>query len=123
MHAAVVLSADTDILEIMLYYKRKLGKKGLNELWFHAIGRYILIHKRIYGLKLGADFCKVIPVVHAMTGCEFASTDGTKAASLKANPDDVYLKGFGSLIPMFDLKPQTKNAESYLSFKKTYSYN
>ena len=30
----VVLSADTDILILMLYYWRELERKGLNELWF-----------------------------------------------------------------------------------------
>ena len=43
----VVLSADTDILVLMLYYWRELERKGLNELWFQwfkAIGRYIPTH-------------------------------------------------------------------------------
>ena len=30
----VVLSADTDILVLMLYYWSELERKGLNELWF-----------------------------------------------------------------------------------------
>ena len=44
----VVLSVDTDIRVLMLYYWRELERKGLNELWFpwfQAIGRYIPIHK------------------------------------------------------------------------------
>ena len=116
----VVLSADTDILVLMLYYWRELERKGINELWFpwfQAIGRYIPIHK--LALKLGADFCKVIPAVHALTGCDYSSKAGTKAAALIANPV-VYLKCFGSLIPMYDFKAQVQNAESYLCqvFKK-----
>ena len=66
---------------------RELERKSLNELWFQwfqAIGRYIPIHK--LALKLGADFCKVIPAVHALTGCDYSSKAGTKAAALKANP-------------------------------------
>ena len=123
----VVHSSYTDILVLMLYYWRELERKGLNELWFpwyelwfpwfQAIGRYIPIHK--LALKLGADFCKVAPAVHALTGCDYSSKAGPKAAALKANPV-VYLKCFGSLIPMYDFKAQVQNAESYLCqvFKK-----
>ena len=53
----VVLSADTDILVLMLYNWRELERKGLNELWFpwfQAVGRCIPIHK--LAIKLGADF-------------------------------------------------------------------
>ena len=107
----VVLSADTEILVLMLYYWRELEIKGLNELWFQAIGRCIPIHK--LALKLGADFCKVLPAVHALTGCDYSSKAGIKAAALKANPV-VYLKDFGSLTPMYDFKAQVQNAESYL---------
>ena len=100
------------------------GDDGHNELWFpwfQAIGRYIPIHK--LALKLGADFCKVIPAVHALTGCDYSSKAATKAAALKANPV-VYLKCFGSLIPIYDFKAQVQNAESYLSsLQKTNSYN
>ena len=77
----VVLSADTDILVLMLYNWSELERKGLNELWFlwfQAIERCIPIQK--LALKLGADFCKVIPAVHALTGCDYSSKAGTKAA-------------------------------------------
>ena len=112
----IVLSASTDILVLMMYYWRELERKGLNELWFawfQAIGYYIPIHKLT--LKLGADFCKVIPAVHTLTGCDYSSKAGTKEGALKANPVvTVYLKCFGSLIPMYDFKAQVQNAESYL---------
>ena len=79
-----VPSADTDILILMLYNLKELESKGLNELWFpwfQAIGRCIPIHK--LALKLGANFCKVIPAVHALTGCDYSSKAGEKAAALK----------------------------------------
>ena len=83
----VLLSADTDIRVLKLYYWREFGRKDLNELWFswlQAIERYIPIHK--LAVKLGADFCKVLPAVHALTGCDYSSKTGTKAVVLKANP-------------------------------------
>ena len=50
-----------------------------------------------------------------MTGCDYSSTADTKAAAINAKANAVvYLKAFGSLIPMFDFKAQAKNAESYL---------
>ena len=76
--------------------------------------------------KLGADFCKVISAVHALTGCDNSSKAGTKTAALKVDPGPVvYQDGFGSVIPMFDFKAQAQNAESYLCqiFKKQNSYN
>ena len=66
-----MLSADTDILVFMLYYWRELQRKGLNELWFQAIGRYIPAHK--LALNLGADFCKVISAEHVLTSCDYSS--------------------------------------------------
>ena len=57
--------------------------------------------------------------MHALTGCDYSSDADTKAAALKANAG-VYLKGFGSLIPMYDFKAQVQNAKSHLCqvFKK-----
>ena len=69
----VLLSADTDIRVLKLWFS-----------WLQAIERYIPIHK--LALKLGADFCKVLPAVHALNGCDYSSKTGTKAVVLKANP-------------------------------------
>ena len=41
--------------------------------------------------------CEVLPVAHALTGCDFTSTGkfGTKAAAVKANPVH-HLRDFGN---------------------------
>ena len=92
----VVLSPDTDVFVLLLFYWDVLHEKGLYELWLKAGSgnstKYIPIHS--LASDKGPDLCKVLPAVHTLTGCDYTSKVGTKQAALKANPVD-YLQGFG----------------------------
>ena len=55
--------------------------------------------------------CKVLPAVHALTGCDATSEFGTKSAGVKADPS-MYLKDFGKLEG--DVPETLCNAEKYL---------
>ena len=91
----VVLSADTDVFVLLLYYWDTLHVEGLNELWMKAGVRDSTRHIPIHSLafRIGFDLCKVIPAVHTQTGCDYTSKVGTKPAALKANP--LVLENFG----------------------------
>ena len=84
----IVLSNDTDILVLNLYYTEKFKRKGLKEIMQRCgIGnttRYIPVH--ILADKLGRDMCKVLPALHILTGCDMTSKVGTKCSGMKANP-------------------------------------
>lgn len=91
----VVLSADTDIFVLLLYYWQTLQVQGLFELWMKAgvrdSTRHIPIH--LLASRIGLDLCKVLPAVHTLTGCDYTSKVGTKPAAIKANP--LVLEHFG----------------------------
>ena len=90
----VVLSADTDVIVLLLYYWRVLHTYGLQELWIKGgVGdstRYIPIHILA---KLHESICPVIVTIHTITGCDLTSKVGAKSAALKAHPT-IYLTEF-----------------------------
>ena len=69
----IVLSSDTDVLVLLLYYCDELQSCGLCELWVKSgVGdstRYIPIHTLF--TSVGKDLCKVMPAVHTLTGCDY----------------------------------------------------
>ena len=103
----MVLSPDTDVFELLLFYWDVLHKKGIYEPWLKAgsrtlsnIFQYILL-RQIKGMTYAMSF----PLI----GCGYTSKVGKKHATLKANPVD-YLQGFGCRSSDDELE----RAESYL---------
>lgn len=92
----VVLSNDTDVLVLLLYYWRILFSHGLKELWMRGgVGdsiRYIPVHT--LATKIGLPLCQVLPAAHQLTGSDSNSKFGTKLGALKAKPE-LFLEGFG----------------------------
>ena len=93
----VILSSDTDVLVIALYFWNLLNSHGLRQFWMRAgvtdSTRCIPLHS--LAKKIGS-LCDVLPAIHALTGSNITSKVGTKAAALKAEPVS-YLKGFGKV--------------------------
>lgn len=91
----VVLSGDTDVFVLLMHYWDILHSEGLSELWIRAgVGdstRYIPVH--ILAPRIGQELCRLLPLVHTLTGCDYTSKVGTKHAALNANPSK-YLKAF-----------------------------
>ena len=108
-----ILSQDTDVLIMCLYNWTHLSSHGLEELWVTAgIGdshRFIPVHE--LAVQLGESLCKVLPAVHTLTGCDYTSKFGTKAAALKASPE-TFLKDFGTM--EVDIENTIQLAEKYL---------
>ena len=109
----VILSSDTDVLILFLYYWNELHYQGCNELWIKTGSgdsvRYIPIHT--LAVQLGREVCQVLPAVHSLTGCDYTSKFGTKFAALKTHPE-MYLKEFGT---KNNFESQVIMAEEYLT--------
>lgn len=92
----IVLSPDTDVFVMLMYYWDEFKSSGLSELWVkRGCGdsiSYIPIH--LLASIVGLDFCKVLPAVHTLPGCDYISKVGSKRSALRAYPE-YFLKGFG----------------------------
>ena len=108
----VLLSNDTDVLVLLLYFLQYFTSIGLKELWIQfATGqnkRFIPVHK--LSCKLGPQMCSNLFKAHILTGSDFTSKIGTKAAAVKCGQID-YLNNFGLEC---SIKSQFENAEKYL---------
>ena len=110
----IVLSSDTDVFILLMFYWSELNANGLEELLVKAgVGdstRYIPIH--ILSKRIGRSLCQVLPAVHTLTGCDYTSKVGTKHAALIANPE-MYLKDF--VVATGNLDTVIDKVEAYLT--------
>lgn len=108
----IVLSADTDVFVLMVFYWNVLHSHGLTELWVKAGAedstRFIPIH--VLAAQIGENLCQVLPAVHVLIGCDYTSKIGTKHAALTTNPEN-YLKDFGTKT----VDDRIDKAEEYLT--------
>ena len=88
IHRLVVLSPDTDVYVLLIFYLDVLYEKGLYELWLKAGSGNSTKYIQIYYLTSDkrTDLCKVLRAVITLTGCDYTSKVGTKQAALKAHP-------------------------------------
>ena len=109
----LVISQDTDIVILLLFYMKSFKSLGLTELYMQ-LGkgdgkRWIPIH--LYQSELGHDYCKALLKFHLGTGCDYLSKIGTKSSALKAKPE-ANLNTFGESVNLDDA--QIQEAEKYL---------
>ncbi|MES9879525.1 MAG: hypothetical protein ABW185_01435 [Sedimenticola sp.] len=71
----VVWSPDTDVAVLLLRFTQQLTEGDAKEIWFHTgtkdKSRFIPIHSMAG--SLGPHMCQLLPVVHALTGCDSTS--------------------------------------------------
>ena len=79
----VLLSNDTDVLVLVLYFMQYFTSVGLKELWIQfGTGqnkRFIPVHKLWY--ELGPRMCSILFKAHILTGSDTTSKIVTKAAT------------------------------------------
>ena len=92
----IVLSNDTDVFVLVLYYVHYFMEKGLVEIWMkYGTGEgERLIPMYILGNIIKPKLCKIILKAHILTGCDVTSKVGTKLAALNSEPE-LYLESFG----------------------------
>ena len=93
---AVVISNDTDVLVLLLYYAEIFKDRGMGEIWikFGTGERARLIPIHLLADILGKNMSCAIMKAHILSGCDVTSKVGTKTAALKYNPE-IYLAQFG----------------------------
>ena len=96
----VVLSNDTDVVVLLLYYFNQFLSMGVQQLWIKFgtgdNSRYIPIHT--LADKLGENNCQMVLKVHGLTGCDVTSKLGTKAAGMKADIRQLVNFGVSELV-------------------------
>ena len=92
----VVVSSDTDVVALILYYMPRFILAGLSELWVRFgsgnSSRFLPMHQFAY--QLGQEMCAVIMKAHILTGCDVTSKVGTKVGALRNDPE-LYITQFG----------------------------
>ena len=110
----VILSGDTDVMVLALYFNTDLKTNGLSELWVRAgVGdstRYITLH---LVFEMNPEFCSVLPAIHILTGCDTTSKVGTKISALKP-PAAKLLSQFGKSLSSPNQDEIIHKAEPYL---------
>lgn len=114
INCVVVHSPDSDVIILLLCHFSHFQTNGLNQLWVKCgVGnstRFMPIH--IMAPQHG-KLCSVLPAVHHLTGSDYTSKVGTKAAALKVNPQ-TFLSKFGHSVDEPELSKNVLKAESYL---------
>ena len=110
----VILSGDTDAMDLALYFNADLKTNGLLELWKRAVvgdsTRYIPLHL-IFERK--PELCSVLPVIHILTGCDTTSKVGTKLSALKP-PAAQLLSEFGKSLSSPNQEETIHKSEQYI---------
>lgn len=80
-----IKSADTDIFVIAVHFWHKLSSIGCRGLWFEGSNKKEnLVSCHLAAVSLGENICKILPALHALTGCDTTSRFGTKKQCLNA---------------------------------------
>ena len=113
----VVLSNDTDVVVLLLYYFNQFLSMGVQQLWIKFgtgdNSRYIPIHT--LADKLGENNCQMVLKVHGLTGCDVTSKLGTKAAGMKADIRQLVNFGVSELVDPSSFVQAEKYMRSSLS--------
>ena len=92
---AHVVSSDTDIFVSLMYHILTWSRYGLQEVWTHHGGSVNPVHESVSNLPV--EVTRILPAIHALSGCDTTSKIGTKLQAYSAanNPEHYCLKYFG----------------------------
>ena len=75
--------------------------------------RFTPVHELV---QLEESLCKVFPVLHTLTGCDYTNKFGTKSTALKTSPST--FQGFGTM--EIDIGKKIQLAEKYFVIAHSY---
>ena len=82
IETAIVCSADTDVFVSMLYnYENTWHERSLQELW--QLYNELVSPVQSAASVLGIENVKILPAIHALSGCDTTSNIGTKNKAFK----------------------------------------
>ena len=92
---AHVVSGDTDILVCLMYHHLNWRACGLKEIWMHHIGIAAPLHESVENLP--DEVVRILPAIHALTGCDTTSKIGSKLQAFNAaqKSEHFHLEEFG----------------------------
>ncbi|KAL4711050.1 hypothetical protein ACJJTC_015226 [Scirpophaga incertulas] len=85
----IIISADTDVFVLAVYFWKYLANIGCLGLWFdgsHTKKCFLGCH--LAAESLGENICNILPASHAVSGCDTTSRFGSKMQWLKAASED-----------------------------------
>lgn len=85
----IILSADTDVFILAIYYWKELANIGCLGLWFDgSYKKKHLLGCHLAAESLGESICNILPALHSVSGCDTTSRLGSKKQFLKAESED-----------------------------------
>ena len=93
-----VVSADTDIFVCLMYHYLSWNMYGLQELWMHHNGSASPLHESVECLP--NEVVRILPAIHALTGCDTTAKIGTKLQAFNAAKKEEHFK-----LAEFGLRP------------------
>ncbi|XP_043480323.1 uncharacterized protein LOC122510010 [Leptopilina heterotoma] len=118
----IILSADTDVFILGIYFWQKLYIIGCQGLWFEGSQkkkRYLGCH--LAAESLGDNVSKILPALHSLTGCDTTSRLGNKKNCLKSATLDFIqarLLNFGDEFLDFEKFSNVEKVCTYLYSQK-----
>lgn len=78
-HAVKIQSVDTDVFILGIYFWNKLARLGCLGLWFEGSYKNKYIRGcHLAAESLGENISRILPALHALTGCDSTSRLGSK---------------------------------------------
>lgn len=113
----IIISADTDVFVLAVYFWKYLANIGCLGLWFngsHTKKCFLGCH--LAAESLGENICNILPALHAVSGCDTTSRFGSKMQWLKAASEDFVQT---ALMPLGNLD---LNHEQYKQLEAVCTY-
>lgn len=124
----VIQATDTDIFILGIHFWYSLKALSCKALWFNMVSK----QSRILGChtaaeSLGIQICKILPSLHAITGCDTTSRLGSKKKALQFASSPLVQEAFmdigeSSKIECINLQ-KIEAACTYIAHKKTTTAN
>ena len=94
IEAALVCSGDTDVYTCLMYnYEFQWKENGLQELWQQHNEEVAPVHEAASMLE--RELVRILPAVHALTGCDMKSKISTKKRGFKTAKSEMFRDRFG----------------------------
>jgi hypothetical protein len=114
----IILSADTDVFILGIYFWNKLALLGCLGLWFDGSYKKKYISGcHLPAQSLGENICRILPALHSLSGCDSTRRLGSKKKnSLKAASLDFAQKALRYLGNPYQSVEQLSELETICTF-------
>ncbi|CAH0397872.1 unnamed protein product [Chilo suppressalis] len=94
----IILSTDTDVFILGIYFWNKLACLDCLGIWFDgSYKKKYILGCHLAAQSLGENICRILPALHSLSGCDSTSRLGSKKKALKAATLDFVQKALRHL--------------------------